>query len=72
MAYDPSDPDTFEDDDPAELDVEAPENDAAEQQTEVTADRGGLRSGAGDGVLVLQAAGGGSHRMVLGWVGSKG
>ncbi|MBE8472445.1 hypothetical protein [Streptomyces justiciae] len=39
MAYDPSDPDTFENGDPAELDVEAPENDAAEQHTDVTADR---------------------------------
>ncbi|PWI15720.1 hypothetical protein DI272_17225 [Streptomyces sp. Act143] len=38
MAHDPSDPDIFEEGDPAELDVEAPENDAAEQQTDVTAD----------------------------------
>jgi hypothetical protein len=40
MAYDPSDPDTFEDEDPAtEFDVEAPENDAAEQQAVVAPDR---------------------------------
>jgi len=39
MAYDPSDPDTFENGEPVELDVEAPEDDAAEQQTDVTADR---------------------------------
>ena len=39
MAHDPSDPDTFEDGDRAELDVEAPENDAAEQRTDVTTDR---------------------------------
>ncbi|MFC8346595.1 hypothetical protein [Streptomyces sp. NPDC057280] len=39
MAYDPSDPDTFENGEPVELDVEAPEDDAAEQQTDVTTDR---------------------------------
>ncbi|MES5816850.1 hypothetical protein [Streptomyces sp. RG80] len=40
MAYDPSDPDTFEDSGgDVELDVEAPEGDAAEQQTDVTPDR---------------------------------
>ncbi|MEU6378129.1 hypothetical protein [Streptomyces sp. NPDC046909] len=40
MAYDPSDPETFEDsggDD--ELDVEAPEEDAAEQQADLAQDR---------------------------------
>lgn len=37
MAVDPTDPETFEDDgtDVAELDVEAPENDAAEQHAEL-------------------------------------
>ena len=30
MAFDPTDPETFEDDDATEIDVEAPENDAAE------------------------------------------
>ncbi|GKQ41200.1 hypothetical protein [Streptomyces sp. A012304] len=40
MAYDPSDPDTFEaEDTAAEFDVEAPENDAAEQHAVVTPDR---------------------------------
>ncbi|WP_427920117.1 hypothetical protein [Streptomyces sp. cg40] len=40
MAVDPTDPDTFEDESgAAELDVEAPEGDAAEQSAEVTADR---------------------------------
>ncbi|WP_328479840.1 hypothetical protein OHS71_14740 [Streptomyces sp. NBC_00377] len=36
MAIDPTDPETFEeDDDFGEIDVEAPENDAAEQYTDV-------------------------------------
>lgn len=40
MAYDPSDPDTFEDSGgDAELDVEAPEGDTAEQQAEVSQER---------------------------------
>ncbi|MFJ5301816.1 hypothetical protein [Streptomyces sp. NPDC088350] len=40
MAVDPTDPDTFEvENDDAELDVEAPENDAAEQLTDLTPDR---------------------------------
>ncbi|MEU5886285.1 hypothetical protein ABZ835_05545 [Streptomyces sp. NPDC047461] len=40
MAHDPSDPDTFEDSDgDVELDVEAPEGDAAEQQTAVSQNR---------------------------------
>ncbi|MFI6039961.1 hypothetical protein ACIBBD_38680 [Streptomyces sp. NPDC051315] len=39
MAIDPTDPETFEDDDAAEFDVEAPENDAAEQQAVVTPER---------------------------------
>ena len=42
MAVDPTDPDTFEQLDteaPAEYDVEAPENDAAEQHADVTPDR---------------------------------
>ncbi|MDQ0599100.1 hypothetical protein QF037_003445 [Streptomyces canus] len=40
MPYDPSDPDTFEDSGgDVELDVEAPEGDAAEQQTAVSQDR---------------------------------
>ena len=39
MAVDPTDPDTFEvENDDAELDVEAPENDAAEQLTDLTPD----------------------------------
>ncbi|MFD9396999.1 hypothetical protein ACFWBB_41575 [Streptomyces sp. NPDC060000] len=40
MAVDPTDPETFEeDDDFGEIDVEAPENDAAEQSTDVTPKR---------------------------------
>ncbi|WP_329220809.1 hypothetical protein OG352_28445 [Streptomyces sp. NBC_01485] len=41
MAVDPTDPETFEeeDDDFGEIDVEAPENDAAEQNTDVTPER---------------------------------
>ncbi|MFE9169340.1 hypothetical protein [Streptomyces kebangsaanensis] len=38
MAFDPTDPETFEDD-AAEIDVEAPENDAAEQLADVAPDR---------------------------------
>ncbi|MBY8341322.1 hypothetical protein LXH13_26270 [Streptomyces spinosirectus] len=42
MAVDPSDPDTFEDEsaeEAREIDVEAPENDAAEQSEKLTADK---------------------------------
>ncbi|MFD9324122.1 hypothetical protein ACFWDQ_41945 [Streptomyces sp. NPDC060053] len=40
MAVDPTDPETFEeDDDFGELDVEAPENDAAEQYKDVSPER---------------------------------
>ncbi|KQX71343.1 MULTISPECIES: hypothetical protein [unclassified Streptomyces] len=40
MAVDPTDPETFEeDDDFGEIDVEAPENDAAEQSKDVTPKR---------------------------------
>jgi hypothetical protein len=42
MAVDPTDPETFVDDnaeEPQEYDVEAPEVDAAEQHTDVTPDR---------------------------------
>ncbi|MFF8970475.1 hypothetical protein [Streptomyces sp. NPDC014995] len=39
MAIDPTDPETFEDDDVEEFDVEAPENDAAEQQAAVAPER---------------------------------
>ncbi|MFI6561706.1 hypothetical protein [Streptomyces sp. NPDC050534] len=42
MAVDPTDPETFEDDgaqEPREIDVEAPENDAAEQSADLAADR---------------------------------
>lgn len=42
MAIDPTDPETFEDDDTREapeFDVEAPENDAVEQQADVAGDR---------------------------------
>ena len=35
MAFDPTDPETFEDDDATEIDVEAPENDAVEQHAEI-------------------------------------
>ncbi|GGX83204.1 hypothetical protein [Streptomyces anandii] len=36
MAFDPTDPETFTDEEDAtEIDVEAPENDAAEQQADV-------------------------------------
>jgi hypothetical protein len=41
MAVDPTDPETFEDDgarEPREIDVEAPENDAAEQSADLAAD----------------------------------
>jgi hypothetical protein len=39
MAVDPTDPETFEvENDDAELDVEAPENDAAEQLTDLAPD----------------------------------
>ncbi|GAA3824449.1 hypothetical protein [Streptomyces chiangmaiensis] len=41
MAVDPTDPETFEDDESeaAELDVEAPENDAAEQHAALAPER---------------------------------
>ncbi|MEV6182506.1 hypothetical protein ACIHAR_32690 [Streptomyces sp. NPDC052016] len=40
MAIDPTDPETFEDEDDAtEFDVEAPENDAAEQHADVAPGR---------------------------------
>ncbi|MCH0564081.1 MULTISPECIES: hypothetical protein [unclassified Streptomyces] len=42
MAVDPTDPETFEETeerDAAEVDVEAPENDAAEQHADVSPDR---------------------------------
>ncbi|MFF4030180.1 hypothetical protein ACFYZ2_10450 [Streptomyces sviceus] len=45
MAYDPTDPETFtdqeafEEDDAAEIAVEAPEGDAAEQRTDIAPDR---------------------------------
>ncbi|MFH8800048.1 hypothetical protein ACH4F6_10705 [Streptomyces sp. NPDC017936] len=40
MAIDPTDPETFEDEDDAtEFDVEAPENDAAEQQADLAPGR---------------------------------
>lgn len=42
MALDPTDPDVFEelaDDEAQEIDVEAPENDAAEQHTDIAPDR---------------------------------
>ncbi|MEU5635257.1 hypothetical protein ACIA8I_29530 [Streptomyces rishiriensis] len=40
MSVDPTDPGTFEeDDDFGEIDVEAPENDAAEQSTDVKPER---------------------------------
>jgi hypothetical protein len=41
MAVDPTDPETFEDagNDAAELDVEAPENDAAEQHADLAPER---------------------------------
>ncbi|MEU0113297.1 hypothetical protein ABZ137_06100 [Streptomyces bobili] len=40
MAIDPTDPETFtdEEDDAAEIGVEAPENDAAEQQADIAPD----------------------------------
>ncbi|WP_030320622.1 hypothetical protein [Streptomyces sp. NRRL B-3229] len=40
MAYDPTDPEAFEEEsDDVELDVEAPEVDAAEQHTDIAPDR---------------------------------
>ncbi|MFF8591018.1 hypothetical protein ACF061_06185 [Streptomyces sp. NPDC015220] len=39
MAFDPTDPETFEGEDAAEIDVEAPEGDAAEQQADIAPDR---------------------------------
>ncbi|MBO1337065.1 hypothetical protein [Streptomyces sp. VRA16 Mangrove soil] len=38
MTVDPSDPETFTDDTPEEIDVEAPEADAAEQSADLTPD----------------------------------
>ncbi|MFK4068545.1 hypothetical protein [Streptomyces sp. NPDC029674] len=47
MSVDPSDPDTFETDDAAaEPDVEAPEADAAEQQTDLAPSRDDSLKGA--------------------------
>ncbi|POX46021.1 hypothetical protein [Streptomyces sp. Ru72] len=47
MAVDPTDPETFEDEanDAAELDVEAPENDAAEQHAALAPERDETLSG---------------------------
>jgi hypothetical protein len=45
MAVDPTDPETFESEDATELDVEAPEGDAAEQHTAVAPDRDEPMSG---------------------------
>ncbi|WP_037852069.1 hypothetical protein [Streptomyces sp. NRRL S-340] len=42
MAFDPTDPETFEDEvteNGTEIDVEAPEDDAAEQQADIAPDR---------------------------------
>ncbi|MFI2644666.1 hypothetical protein [Streptomyces sp. NPDC018610] len=39
MAFDPTEPDTFEDENGAEIDVEAPEGDAAEQKTDIAPDQ---------------------------------
>lgn len=38
MAFDPTDPETFEDGDATEIAVEAPEGDAAEQHADVAPD----------------------------------
>ncbi|OIJ63100.1 hypothetical protein [Streptomyces mangrovisoli] len=46
MAIDPTDPETFEDDDATEVGVEAPEGDAAEQQTVLAPDRDDPMTGA--------------------------
>ncbi|MGW2045450.1 hypothetical protein ACWCPF_09705 [Streptomyces sp. NPDC001858] len=47
MAVDPTDPETFEeDDDFGEIDVEAPEDDAAEQYAHATPDRDDSLEGA--------------------------
>ncbi|MGX4689963.1 hypothetical protein [Streptomyces sp. JNUCC 63] len=48
MAFDPTDPETFEGDDATEIDVEAPENDAAEQLADVTPDHDEPPSGDPD------------------------
>jgi hypothetical protein len=45
MAVDPTDPETFESEDATELDVEAPEGDAAEQHKPVAPDRDEPMSG---------------------------
>jgi hypothetical protein len=47
MTVDPTDPETFEDEvnDAVELDVEAPENDAAEQHAELAPERDEIPSG---------------------------
>jgi len=39
MSVDPSEPETFQDDDAAELSIETPEADAAEQHTAIRPDR---------------------------------
>ncbi|MEV5612038.1 hypothetical protein [Streptomyces sp. NPDC052225] len=48
MTVDPSDPETFADRRPPEIDVEAPEADAAEQSTELTPDGDDAPDGAAD------------------------
>ncbi|MEV1023951.1 hypothetical protein [Streptomyces sp. NPDC050264] len=48
MTVDPSDPETFAVDEPPEIDVEAPEADAAEQLTEVSPGQDGAPDEAAD------------------------
>ena len=45
MSTDPTDPETFEPEDDSELDVEAPEGDAAEQHADVASDEDEPMSG---------------------------
>ena len=51
MAYDPTDPEAFEEEsDDVELDVEAPEVDAAEQHTDIAPDRDDPLTGVDPGL----------------------
>ncbi|MFJ1651598.1 hypothetical protein ACIOC2_09330 [Streptomyces sp. NPDC088337] len=61
MSFDPTDPETYEDDDATEIDVEAPEDDAAEQHADVTPDHDEPLTGdpdrANEADLIEQARG---------------
>ncbi|MFH9978533.1 hypothetical protein ACH4ND_04590 [Streptomyces sp. NPDC017179] len=61
MSFDPTDPETYEDDDATEIAVEAPEGDAAEQHADVTPDHDEPPTGdpdrANEADLIEQARG---------------